>query len=125
MLYSVLIYTPDNSFDHLPAEEQEAYLEHHRKLQADLAARGEFATARLTPVSNAITIKPSTSNNTKPLVVDGPFAETKERFMGLYIFECDSLEDAIEQASKISAPFNHLEIRPVMWSGGLLSDNKS
>jgi len=118
MLYSVLIYTPDNAYEHLPPEEQEAHLQDHRKLQTELAARGEFATARLSPVSNAVTIKPSTEKNAKPLMVDGPFAETKERFMGLYIFDCESLEDAIEQASKISSPFNHLEIRPVLWSGG-------
>ena len=33
-----------------------------------------------------------------PLVIDGPFAETKEQLLGFYVVECDDLEEALEIA---------------------------
>jgi hypothetical protein len=39
--------------------------------------------------------------NGKPLVTDGPFAETKEQLAGYYIIDCKDLDEAISWASKI------------------------
>ena len=38
-------------------------------------------------------------------VVDGPFAETKELIAGFWLWECDSLADAITWAKKCPSPF--------------------
>lgn len=47
--------------------------------------------------------------------MDGPFAETKERLGGFYIFECDSQEEAVRYASMIpTAKFGTIEVRKVM-----------
>lgn len=46
-------------------------------------------------------------------VTDGPFAETKELIAGFWIWEVNSMEEAIEWGRRV--PFNHgerLEIRP-------------
>jgi len=49
-----------------------------------------------------------------PVVLDGPFAETKEALLGFYLIECDTLEDAIETAKQIGRDENvTFEIRPV------------
>lgn len=50
----------------------------------------------------------------KQIVTDGPFPETKELIAGFWIWECDSLNDAIEWLKR--APFEggaELEIRQV------------
>ena len=49
------------------------------------------------------------------VVTDGPFAETKEHLGGYFLLECDSLDDAIELASKIPAARHGgaVEVRPV------------
>ena len=122
MNYSILIFAPDSVFERLPQEEQDAYMQSHRDLQAELAAQGKFATARLMPASHAVTVKPTAGPNQKPLVVDGPFAETKEHFMGFYIVDCDRLEEAIDMASRLATPHNHIEVRPVAWAGGVLGE---
>lgn len=52
----------------------------------------------------------------KRTVVDGPFAETKELVAGFWIWECKSLQEAIEWAQKCPNPTGHesqLEIRQV------------
>jgi hypothetical protein len=50
----------------------------------------------------------------KRTVMDGPFAETKELIAGYWIWECASLQEAIDWAKKIPNPHNedsHVEIR--------------
>jgi hypothetical protein len=54
----------------------------------------------------------------KPLLLDGPFAETKEQLAGLDIIDFQSRADAIEYAKSAFAHESHVtEIRPVleMW----------
>jgi hypothetical protein len=50
----------------------------------------------------------------KPLITDGPFAETKEQLAGYYMLDARDLNEAIQLASKIPpARFGTIEIRPV------------
>ncbi len=121
MLYSFLIYSAEGLHDHLSPDQENIALEQHRTLQAKLKERGEFATARLMPVSNAVTLKPSEQPQQKTLVTDGPFADTKEQFVGFYLAEFETLQEAIDMADVISTPYHSIEVRPVMWSGGNLS----
>ncbi len=49
-------------------------------------------------------------------VIDGPFAETKELIAGYWIWQLDSLEEAIEWAKRCPNPMRgeaELEIRPI------------
>ncbi len=51
----------------------------------------------------------------KTVTTDGPFAETKETLGGFYMLDVDSLDDAIEWATKLpNAPYGSIEIRPIM-----------
>jgi hypothetical protein len=71
--------------------------------------------ARLMPTTAATTLRASA----EPLVIDGPFAETKEALLGFYVVECGSLEEAIEAARALMAPrmaaglMCALEVRPI------------
>ena len=51
----------------------------------------------------------------KPVVTDGPFAETKEHLLGFYLVDCASLDDAIEAAKDLGRanPGGSYEVRPV------------
>jgi hypothetical protein len=50
------------------------------------------------------------------LVVDGPFAETKEQLLGFYVVECADDDAAVEMARKLRGanPTAVYEVRPVM-----------
>ena len=54
----------------------------------------------------------------KPLVLDGPFAETKEQLAGYYILDCKDLDEAIAWAARIPTACKGgegcVEIRPIM-----------
>ena len=50
----------------------------------------------------------------KPLVTDGPFAETKEAVGGFDLIEAESLEEAVEVALRHPvAEFGAIEVRPL------------
>ena len=121
MQYSILIYMADGLFVSLPQEQQDALMQVHRDIQEKEGAKGDFAVARLMPVTNAVTIRNNGGPDKNPLIVDGPFAETKERFMGFYVVDCETLEEAIEIAKPLAAGYGSIEVRPVGWGGGMLS----
>ena len=66
----------------------------------------------LEPTSSATTVR---VRDGERMLTDGPFAETKEQLGGFYLLECNSLDEAIEWASKIpGASSGSVEVRPVM-----------
>ena len=50
----------------------------------------------------------------KPIVTDGPFAETKEQLGGYYLLDVANADDAIEAGSRCpGAMFGTIELRPI------------
>jgi hypothetical protein len=115
--YSILIYGSEAAAERLSPEAHAALLDGHRALQAALEKRGGFASVQLMPSTSAVSLK-APSPSAKPFVTDGPFADTKEQFLGFYVADFDSLEDAIEMSRMIASPNVTLEIRPISWVGG-------
>jgi hypothetical protein len=78
----------------------------------DLQARGIWVTGdQLAPPRRARSVR---VRGGKPMVTDGPFAETKEAVGGFDILECGSLEEAVEIAA--GHPVAHtgtIEVRPL------------
>jgi len=67
----------------------------------------------LHPSSKGVRIRYSGNKRT---LIDGPFAETKELIAGFWMWQCKSLDEAIEWAKKIPNPHNEdgdIEIRQV------------
>ncbi|MDJ0945077.1 MAG: YciI family protein [Kiloniellales bacterium] len=115
MLYSILIYGAETLVESFSEAEEEATLEKHRSLQARLTEAGKLGPfARLMHTTAAVTIRSETG---EPVVLDGPFAETKEQLLGLYLIDCESLEDAVEVAKQLPVEVGALEIRPVHFYG--------
>ena len=77
----------------------------------DLQARGIWVTGdQLAPPRRAKSVR---VRDGKPLVTDGPFAETKEVIGGFDILECGSLEEAVEIAAEHPvAQIGTIEVRP-------------
>ena len=114
MLYSLLIYEAPGLDDVRTPAERESVLAAHRQLQIDTKRSGEYIAATQLAESGAMTTRPRKDD---ALVTDGPFAETKELFVGFYLFECSDLEAAIELAKRIPvSEMGGVEIRPAVWS---------
>jgi len=111
MLYAFLCCHDEAVVNSWSKEEDEAVLAKRAKVTEKLAARGKLGPAvRLMPTTAATTVR----MGREPVVLDGPFAETKEALLGFYLIDCDSLEDAIDIAQQIGRDEKVVfEIRPV------------
>ena len=79
---------------------------------SDMQAAGVLrGGAELKPTSTATTVR---LKNGKPLVTDGPFAETKEQLGGYYLIEVENLDQAVHWAGRCpSAEGGSIEVRPL------------
>lgn len=113
MLYAILCYHSEVTVCAWSKEEDAAVMEKIQTVKAKLAAEGKLGpNLRLLPTTTATTLRKSIE---PPLVVDGPFAETKEQLLGLYILDVASLDEALDAARELGKvnPGGSYEIRPV------------
>jgi hypothetical protein len=114
MLYAILCYNDENAVTAWTKEEDDACMARLEKVQDSLRAKNKLGpVARLLPTTSATTLRKSSG---EPLIIDGPFAETKEQFLGFYVADCDSLEEAIQFAKDLAVAnpgLGSYEIRPV------------
>jgi hypothetical protein len=113
MLYAILCYDSEDVVGSWTKEEDDAVMAKLAVVQDKLTKQGRLGpVARLMPTTAATTVRKAR----EPLVIDGPFAETKEQLLGFYIVECVSLEEAIDTArdlARASSTAGAYEIRPV------------
>ncbi|WP_428644222.1 YciI family protein [Roseibium sp.] len=111
MLFSVLIYASEDFIDALTPEEHEALLVKHRAFHEHTKSNSSFAAAtKLMSTGTSVTVSAESGDY---VVTDGPFAETKEQFMGFYLINCADLDEAIEAAKLLPLDHGRVEIRPV------------
>jgi len=116
MRYMMLVYSTVGP-DGLTPEEDARIRGGHRTVMDEARQKGVLIGAEpLAPTSTATTVR---MENGKPLVLDGPFAETKEHLAGYYIMDCENLDEAIEWAARIPTECHGnqgcIEIRPMRW----------
>jgi hypothetical protein len=77
-----------------------------------LAKAGGVSGMRLQPASAATSVR---VRDGKTEVVDGPYADTKEKLAGYFVIDVASVEEAVAWAQRCpSARYGAIEVRPVM-----------
>jgi hypothetical protein len=112
MLYAILCYHDEDFVGSWSKDQDEAVLKKLAVVQDKLAKQGRLGpVARLLPTTAAATLR----KEDPPLVLDGPYAETKEQLLGFYIVDCKNLDDALDVARELGAanPGGAYEVRPV------------
>jgi hypothetical protein len=110
MRYAVLIFERPGAYDAFDDAERRAVSAEYLTLRDDARVVGG---AQLAPVETATTVR---VQDARPLVTDGPFADTKEVFGGWYLLEADDLDAALEFAARIPAARlgGCVEVRPLV-----------
>ena len=113
MLYAILAYHAEGVVESWTKEEDAA-------LMAELLQVGDRLVrekclgpaARLGPTERAVTLR----GKGEGMVVDGPFAETKEQLLGFYVVDCPTLDAAVATARDLRGanPSAVYEIRPIL-----------
>ena len=112
MLYALLCYNSEDIVGSWSKEEDDAVMARLAVVNDRLQKQGKLGpTARLMPTTAATTLR----KEDPPLVIDGPYAETKEQLLGFYVVDCKNLDEALDVARDLGAanPGGAYEIRPV------------
>ena len=112
MLYAILCYHNEDVVGSWSKEQDAAVMDKLAIVQDKLKKQGRLRpVARLLPTTAATTLR----KEDPPLIVDGPFAETKEQLLGFYLIDCKNLDEALETAQDLgnANPGGSYEIRPV------------
>ena len=112
MLYAILCYHDEDLVGSWSKEHDAEVMKKLAVVQEKLTKQGRLGpVARLLPTTAATTLR----KEDPPLVLDGPFAETKEQLLGFYIVDCKNLDDALDVAKDLGKanPGGTYEIRPV------------
>jgi hypothetical protein len=110
MKYMLLIYMAENAMNEM---EREQCFKDSTKLAHDLSAKGQYLSANpLQPVASATSLR---VREGKRMVMDGPFAETREQLGGYFLVEARDLDEAMKVAERIpAARKGTVEIRPII-----------
>ena len=114
MKYMLLIH----HVEILDEAERKALMGESVQLANRLHEKGQYLDAApLHPASETVSVK---VRDGKPVVTDGPFAETREQIGGYFMIDAASLEEAIEIAGRIpGGRIGTVEVRRVREVEGL------
>ena len=112
MIYALLCYHSEDVVCSWSKEEDAAVMAKLGVVQERLTKAGKLGpVARLMPTTAATTLR---KDRDPPLVIDGPFAETKEQLGGYYLIDVANLDDAVHWAARCPAAMGgSIEVRPL------------
>ena len=113
MQYAILCYHDEKVTCAWSKEQDDAVMVKLGGVMDKLSRQGKLGpVARLLPTTAATTLR---KDREQPIVIDGPFAETKEQLLGFYIVDCQSLDEVLDIARELGQanPGGAYEIRPV------------
>jgi hypothetical protein len=113
MQYAILCYDSEAVVESWTKEQDAAVIAKLDVVQRKLAAEGKLGpVARLMPTTSAVTLR----KGKETVVLDGPFAETKEQLLGFFIVDCETFEEALQAARDLGAASSSAgayEVRPL------------
>jgi hypothetical protein len=117
MKYLLIIYDKPETRALFMSEEGKPLMEEMMVLMDELRQSGEMVlTEGLADPSQTKTVKPE---NGVPVVTDGPLAEAKEHFGGFLLVDVESMDRAVEIATRFpGARMSPVEVRPLMSEAG-------
>ena len=116
-MYALLIYGDDSEWVDLPDEERKtlraAEIPEWNALFPELQKADSNVTGK--ELDGRRTAKVVQVRDGERIVIDGPFAETKEILGGVFLMDLPDLDEAIRLAAMIpAAKHGSIEIRPVL-----------
>ena len=113
MLYAILCYNDEDVVWSWSKEQDQAVMGRLTAVQDKWTKAGKMGPSlRLLPTTSATTLH---KNQEPPLIIDGPFAETKEQLLGFYVIDVAGLDEALALTRELGEanPGGSYEVRPV------------
>ena len=116
MQYLLMCCINEAQWGKLPDSQRDTIMDQYVKLIHELKESGRLlAGGKLDRSASAVTVR---EKNGKPVVTDGPFAETREQLGGYHVIECNDREEAVSIARRIpTLPVGGtIEVRPLLFA---------
>ena len=122
MLYALFCYNSEEIVGAWSKEEDAAVMAKLAAVNERLIGEKKMGpVVRLMPTTAATTLRKTGKNrrleagDEPPLVLDGPFAETKEQLLGFFVVDCANLDEAHGVARELGEanPGGAYEVRPI------------
>ncbi len=122
MKYALLCYNSEEIVGSWSKQEDDAVMAKLTAVNDRLIRQNKMGpVARLMPTRAARTLRKEgkgrrlEAGDRPPMVVDGPFAETKEQLLGFFVVDCADLEEALAIARELGEanPGGAYEVRPI------------
>jgi len=113
VLYALLCYNDEDTVWSMSKDDDAAMMARLAVVEERLTNAGKLGTRlRLLPTTSATTVRKASE---VPLIIDGPFAETKEQLLGFFIVDVANLDEAIAVAKELGGAKtgSTYEIRPI------------
>jgi len=114
MLYAILCYNDEKQVFSWTKEQDDAVMNRLHVVHERLGREGKMGPSlRLEATNTASTL---VKGHQPPLVVDGPFAETKEALLGFYVVDVATKDEALAIAKdleKANPGAGAYEVRPI------------
>jgi hypothetical protein len=122
MKYILLVHHSEQVLGKLSEPDLQQMREESVQLANQINSSGQYVDAApLQPTSTATCVR---VREGKQLVIDGPFAETREQLGGYFLINAANIDEAIDIAGRIpGARIGTVEIRAVMEMAGLPESN--
>jgi hypothetical protein len=109
MLYTILIYGSESRVAQWTKDEGAEVMGRHAALREDLMAAGRLGPVIRLSAEGARIVR---KYKDRRFITDGPFAETKEQLMGLYVIDCPTFDDVLAAVDRLDFDTGVFEIRP-------------
>ena len=121
MKYMLLVHHDEEAFGKRSEAERQQLIQESVQLANQLHADGQYRGAA--PLHPSAETRCVQVRDSKRLVTDGPFAETREQLGGYFLIEAKNINEAISVAARIpGARIGTVEVRPVTEVDGLPQD---
>jgi hypothetical protein len=114
MQYLLMCCFDEKSWEKIPESQRDGIMQEYGEVVQGLVKSGHYLSgAKLKSTSAATTVRGG--KNGRPVITDGPFAETKEQLGGYHLVECKDLNEALSIAARIPTlrVGGTIEVRPV------------
>ena len=115
MQYLLMCCADETQWAKIPDSQRAKIMEEYGKLIHELKNSGRLlGGAKLDRSSSAATVR---QKNGKPVITDGPFAETKEQLGGYHLIECQDQDEAVAIALRFPtlSVGGLIEVRPLVY----------
>ena len=113
MQYLLMCCFEEKAWNAIPEGEREAVMREYAAWIENASASGHYrAGGKLKPSSLSTTVRVS---HGKPVITDGPFAETREQLGGYHVLDCRDLDEALALAARVPTlkVGGTIEVRPL------------